>query len=214
MHDGCFRGWSVEIAFPISELMQFNTFKEDVLVGSIWAVNFSRVQWPFEVQNGVYTKITGSREDNWVWSPTGVIDIHRPERWGRVLLAETVTETSNSTTIRSFTDCEYRARNLLMMIYYDQRAFFEKGGAYAKSVEELYYGQQFAHKKERIHEVTSSWQTMPTIISVDAKASEQAFTLEAIQELANQDGSAYVITCSFSDKTLFCRFDSLMWFDG
>ena len=25
-----------------------------------------------------------TREDNWVWSPQGVVDMHRPERWGYV----------------------------------------------------------------------------------------------------------------------------------
>ena len=25
-----------------------------------------------------------TREHNWVWSPQGVIDMHRPERWGVV----------------------------------------------------------------------------------------------------------------------------------
>ncbi len=24
-------------------------------------------------------------EDNWVWSPQGVVDMHRPEKWGEVI---------------------------------------------------------------------------------------------------------------------------------
>ena len=29
-------------------------------------------------------KVADTKEDNWVWSPTGIIDMHRPERWGWV----------------------------------------------------------------------------------------------------------------------------------
>ena len=34
--------------------------------------------------DGKYRKVPGTQEDNWVWSPQGVIDMHRPERWGYV----------------------------------------------------------------------------------------------------------------------------------
>ena len=49
--------------------------------GDQWRVNFSRVEWRTEAVEGKYRKLPG-REDNWVWSPQGVIDMHRPERWG------------------------------------------------------------------------------------------------------------------------------------
>jgi hypothetical protein len=39
------------------------------------------VEWATEVLAGKYSKLPG-KEDNWVWSPQGVVDMHRPETWG------------------------------------------------------------------------------------------------------------------------------------
>jgi hypothetical protein len=47
-------------------------------------VNFSRVQWRVNIQDGKYIKVPGLKEDNWVWSPQGLIDMHVPEMWGYV----------------------------------------------------------------------------------------------------------------------------------
>lgn len=75
------RGWTVEIALPWKA---FASRSAVVLpgVGDQWRVNFSRVEWKFRVTDGRYVKIPGTREDNWVWSPQGVINMHVPERWG------------------------------------------------------------------------------------------------------------------------------------
>jgi hypothetical protein len=62
--------------------------------GDQWRVTFSRVEWPFRVADGTYVKtVTPTREvphpeDNWVWSPTGEVNIHIPERWGVVRFVE------------------------------------------------------------------------------------------------------------------------------
>lgn len=53
--------------------------------GDIWRMNFSRVQWPVESAGLKYRTPAGAREDNWVWSPQGVVDMHRPATWGRVM---------------------------------------------------------------------------------------------------------------------------------
>jgi hypothetical protein len=52
--------------------------------GDEWRVNFSRVQWRLDVVDGKYRKMAGTKEDNWVWSPQGVINMHVPEKWGVV----------------------------------------------------------------------------------------------------------------------------------
>jgi hypothetical protein len=52
--------------------------------GDRWRVNFSRVEWRHLIESGSYRKVPDSREDNWVWSPQWVIDMHRPETWGYV----------------------------------------------------------------------------------------------------------------------------------
>ena len=65
------RGWTVEIAYPLSAFAS----KQQVphpKPGTTWRINFSRVEWtPGQ-----------AKEDNWVWSPQGVIDMHVPSRWG------------------------------------------------------------------------------------------------------------------------------------
>ena len=50
-------------------------------------MNFSRVEWLTEIIDGKYVKVPGKPEDNWVWSPQGLIDMHVPENWGYVRFA-------------------------------------------------------------------------------------------------------------------------------
>ncbi|MFM7057693.1 MAG: carbohydrate-binding family 9-like protein [Planctomycetota bacterium] len=57
--------------------------------GDVWRMNFSRVQWPVETDGERYQTPEGAREENWVWSPQGVVDMHRPATWGRVIFAGT-----------------------------------------------------------------------------------------------------------------------------
>lgn len=49
-----------------------------------WRINFSRVEWQFHAVNGRYEKVPNTKENNWVWSPQGKIDMHAPETWGYV----------------------------------------------------------------------------------------------------------------------------------
>jgi len=48
-----------------------------------WRIDFSRVEWLVDIIDGKYRKIPREMrpEDNWVWSPQGVIDMHRPATW-------------------------------------------------------------------------------------------------------------------------------------
>ena len=65
------RGWTVEIAYPWRAFDARQPVPPPH-VGTEWRINFSRVEW----------KPGQAREDNWVWSPQGVVDMHVPERWG------------------------------------------------------------------------------------------------------------------------------------
>ena len=76
------RGWTVEMAFPWAAFRE-RSGRSKPQPGDVWRVNFSRVEWRTAVAGGKYAKQPGP-EDNWVWSPQGVIDMHRPERWGYV----------------------------------------------------------------------------------------------------------------------------------
>ena len=64
-------GWTVEIALPWKGFLT----RQSVPVpqsGTVWRANFSRVEW----------KVGQKKEDNWVWSPQGVVNMHIPEKWG------------------------------------------------------------------------------------------------------------------------------------
>ena len=78
------RGWSVELAVPWSALGELARRASPPADGDQWRVNFSRVQWALEVVNGAYRKVKDRKENNWVWSPQHVINMHRPETWGYV----------------------------------------------------------------------------------------------------------------------------------
>ncbi len=81
------RGWSVEVAIPWTALPGV---RGPPRPGEVWRINFSRVQWPLVIEDGAYRKErepvdwSDHPEDNWVWSPQGRIDMHRPGRWGYV----------------------------------------------------------------------------------------------------------------------------------
>jgi hypothetical protein len=79
-------GWTVELALP------WRAFSSRAVVakpgvGDEWRINFSRVEWQYRVTAKRYEKVSGVPEDNWVWSPQGVVNMHVPERWGYVRLS-------------------------------------------------------------------------------------------------------------------------------
>lgn len=82
------RGWSVEMAIPWKALADLAGTACPPRGGDVWRFGFSRVEWPTRVVDGRYETPPGSHEDNWVWSPQGVIDMHRPERWGYVVFVD------------------------------------------------------------------------------------------------------------------------------
>lgn len=131
-------GWTLEIAIPLDVLNQ--TIRRDQPKdGSQWKLNFSRVEWLTEIENGKYIKQinpeTGKPfpEDNWVWSPQGLIDMHLPERWGIVQFSKEPPG-SNVTFSRS-PDMKYNW--LLRALDYRQRSFRGKHGIYAEDLDQL-----------------------------------------------------------------------------
>jgi len=78
------KGWTVEMAFPWAAFNRGPRPAAPPKPGENWRVNFSRVEWQLVVKEGKYEKVPGTKEDNWVWSPQGVINMHVPEKWGVV----------------------------------------------------------------------------------------------------------------------------------
>ena len=69
-------------------------------------------------------------ENNWIWSAQGVIDMHRPERWGYVQFAR-------AATAPFVPDVSVPARDALHDVYYAQRSFRKQNGRWAGSLQEL-----------------------------------------------------------------------------
>ena len=78
------RGWTLEMALPWKALSPYARRPAPPGDGDEWRINFSRVEWEHQVVDGRYRKVPGKREDNWVWSPQGIINMHIPEKWGYV----------------------------------------------------------------------------------------------------------------------------------
>ncbi|MCE9610457.1 MAG: carbohydrate-binding family 9-like protein [Chthoniobacter sp.] len=121
------RGWSVELAFPWRALAGR---AGPPRAGEVWRVGLSRVAWQIAHAGGRYTKRPGMPEDNWTWTPQGVIDMHRPERWGRVQFA-------GEKTAALVRDVAQPARDALQEIYYAQRAYRKAHGRWAAQLAEL-----------------------------------------------------------------------------
>lgn len=76
------KGWSVTLALPFADIAPTCQTACPPSLGDVWRLNFSRVQWDVDAD---LRKIPNRREHNWVWSPMGKIDMHRPEIWGYLL---------------------------------------------------------------------------------------------------------------------------------
>ncbi|MCP4684576.1 MAG: carbohydrate-binding family 9-like protein, partial [bacterium] len=132
--------WSVEIAIPWKVLAECAHRPSPPHDGDTWWVNFSRVQWHLDTVDGGYVKRMDSSgekslpENNWVWSPQGLIAMHYPEMWGLVQFS-----TSKIGTIeRSFEPpTDLSARWALRQVYYAEREFEAQNGRFTDSKEEL-----------------------------------------------------------------------------
>jgi hypothetical protein len=108
--------------------------------GDAWRVNFSRVEWQVLSENGGYAKLMlpdteePLPEDNWVWSPQGLVAMHYPEMWGYVQFS---TMTAGAGTSAVAADPELGARAALMELYYAERTYHGRLGEYAGDVASL-----------------------------------------------------------------------------
>lgn len=128
------KGWSVEMAIPQKALEREGN--KWLVPGKYLRLNFSRVQWQHTVVGGKYERKRDAKgkllpENNWVWSPTGRIDMHMPERWGYVYLSP---QTSGGT----FAYPKYEAvRKLLWAMFYTQMDRLADKQAYYSRTEQF-----------------------------------------------------------------------------
>ena len=65
-------------------------------------------------------------EDNWVWAPTGVINIHEPERWG-ILHFTDEKGNPNSPALDEYIST-FGLRDRAVQVYYAQHAYASDNG--------------------------------------------------------------------------------------
>lgn len=123
--------WSVEIVMPFSVLNQCakGNIPDE---GVYWRMNFSRVQWLVDIVDNQYVKRINPQtgkpfpEDNWVWAPTGIVNIHYPELWGFVFF----TYSNKRYTIPEDEKIKWQMRK----IYYNLYEYYDIHGKFTDDV--------------------------------------------------------------------------------
>jgi hypothetical protein len=135
------KAWTVEIALPFDVLKECVPGKpERPEPGEQWRVNFSRVEYGLDIVNGRYVKKKDAAsgqplpEDNWTWTPQGVINIHYPEMWGFVQFSS---KTPGRGRERFGRRPEEKLKWALRRIYYAERRLFADRSAFAADLAAL-----------------------------------------------------------------------------
>lgn len=124
--------WSVEVVIPLVTLRQCaDNYYENPKIGEFCRVNFSRVQWTVDVEDNKFVKRKNEQgnvlpEDNWVWSPTGIVNIHYPELWGYVFFVDKDEKFE-------IPDDEY-IKWELRKLYYDMYEYRDEHGVFSSEI--------------------------------------------------------------------------------
>jgi len=127
------RGWTVELALPWSVLKECAPGRRAPRAGEQWRMNFSRVEYRVDVKDGRTEKrrdpATGKPlpEENWVWSPQGLVNMHYPEMWGYVQFSGREAGSGQEAFVPRD---EERVKWALRRIYYAERMFRDKQGSF------------------------------------------------------------------------------------
>ena len=110
------KSWAVELCIPVEQYLKYST-RRKITEGDYWRLNMLRVQWHLKVEklpSGalVYVKDPDKKCNNWAWQPTGVVNIHIPNRWGIVQFGSTI----NSQQAAVMDDL-WPIRNALIKVY-------------------------------------------------------------------------------------------------
>ena len=126
--------WVIEMKLPISIFTELSFKEVPPPEGDFWRLNFSRVQWETEIKGDKYVKVEGVPENNWVWSPQGLINMHYPERWGYLFFSHN--PVGSGFKPYTIPETEY-AREYMRQLYYKQRQFWIDNGRFATDLQEL-----------------------------------------------------------------------------
>ena len=137
--DNMDKKWTVELKIPFTDLVMWGdpTIPKD---GEQWRINFSRVNWRTETNDGIYVKkinpSTGKTypEYNWVWSAPQIISMHAPERYG---LLQFSTDQIGQRPVTFHYPTDQQIRDCSWLIFYKQQDFQSKHKKYAETLAEL-----------------------------------------------------------------------------
>ena len=130
-------GWTVELAIPWEVLKECAPGRRTPRAGEQWRMNFSRVEYRVNVKNGTYEKqkdpATGKPldEENWVWSPQGLINMHYPEMWGYVQFSSVVAGRGREAFVPK---PEEAIKWALRRIYYAERMWKDTKGTFTEDL--------------------------------------------------------------------------------
>jgi hypothetical protein len=103
-------------------------------------------------------------EDNWVWSPQGLIAMHYPEMWGMVRFRD-LPVTSDASEPTPFHLPEAEIRWQLMQIYYRQKAWQARQGTFRDDLAALGFPELAASSACELH-------TTPTLFEARMQTGE------------------------------------------
>ncbi len=133
------QGWTVEMALPWQILKECAHKETPPKLGDQWRVNFSRVQWRLQQHEHGYRKEIDPKtgkpypEDNWVWSPQGLINMHYPEMWGYVQFSGKPAGEEEAFLSTPDEAVKWQLRQ----IYYAQRNYYILHLDYARALKDL-----------------------------------------------------------------------------
>lgn len=139
------KGWTLEVAIPWDVLME-TVHGNRPNNGDQWRLNFSRVQWHTDIEDGSYRKQKAPKtneqlpEENWSWSSQGLINMHYPEMWGYIQFSDKPAGTD--ATFKQERTEEYKW--LMRVLYYRQIEYRNSHGYFTIQPEQLQYENLFS----------------------------------------------------------------------
>ncbi len=129
--------WTVELAIPW-EAFKTSYFHKIVPKDKFWRVNFSRVNWDYQLENGKYQRKKDKKgkllhEYNWVWSAQRVINMHQPEKWGYVYFSSKPIGEKDTFTIPNDEEIKWQ----LFELYRKQKEHNHKYNKWSISLKKL-----------------------------------------------------------------------------
>jgi hypothetical protein len=172
------QSWTVEMAIPHEAIA--NNFVNYLKAGSWLRINFSRVEWQHDIDSaGNYIKKKDAKtgkdlpEDNWVWTPTGQIAMHMPERWGYVYLSDMIVGKNTETFYYPDSQPIYR---FLWMLFYVQEEQYAGNRSYFKQLADFNLSKK-------------DMKLLPPGYRIQVEATSHTYEITAF----SSDGKQYVI---------------------